>query len=168
MSIIIQRWGKESKEKKSEPLSSSTYLCLLAWSRVYMFLTRVIVFSEKEATIAVVKPTHLEVDLATNEGIATVFLYDVCKFFSHWAFVSVTSSPSRGMMGWVERTMDETVHLFEYKEKGNIPTASDDNMVSFILLPADIFWYLDLSYSSMNFTSIGWNWRPSLFYTLKH
>ena len=100
---------------------------------------RVIVFSEKEATIAAVKPTHLEVDLSTNEGIVTVSWYDVRKVFSHWAFVSVTSGPSRGMMGWVERIVDETVHLFEYKEKGNISTASDDNMVSFILLPADIF-----------------------------
>ena len=104
-----------------------------------MCLTRIIVFSEKEATIAVVKPTHLEVDLATNEGIVTVSWYDVRKVFSHWAFVSVTSGPSRGMMGWVERIVDETVHLFEYKEKGNIPTASNDNMVSFILLSADIF-----------------------------
>ena len=53
-------------------------------------------------TIAAVKPTHLEVDLATNEGIVTVSWYDVRKVFSHWAFISVTSGPSRGMMGWVE------------------------------------------------------------------
>jgi hypothetical protein len=42
-------------------------------------------------------------------------------------------------MGWVERISDNTAHLLEYKEKGNISTSSDDTMVSFILIPADIY-----------------------------
>jgi hypothetical protein len=100
---------------------------------------RVIISSAKEGTIASVKTTHLEVDLATDEGIVAVYWYDVRKVFSHWAFVSVTSGPSRGTMGWVERIMDDTVCLLEYKEKGNVSTSSDDITVSFILLPADIY-----------------------------
>jgi hypothetical protein len=67
--------------------------------------------SEKEATIAAVKSTHLEVDLATNEGIQPVSWYNVRKIFSLGAFVSVTSGPSRGTMGWVERIADDTVYL---------------------------------------------------------
>ena len=43
---------------------------------------RVIVSSEKEGTIAAVESTHLEVDLATNEGIKTVSWYNVRKVFS--------------------------------------------------------------------------------------
>ena len=42
------------------------------------------------------------------------------------------------MMGWVERIVDETVHIFEYKEKGNISTPSDAVKVNFILIPVDI------------------------------
>jgi transcription antitermination factor NusG len=97
--------------------------------------------SEKEATIAAVKPTHLEVDLATNEGIVAVSWYDVRKVFSAGAFVSVTSSPLRGTMGWVERIADDTVYLLEYKEKGNLSTfeSSDDIKVSFILISGDIY-----------------------------
>jgi hypothetical protein len=93
--------------------------------------------SEKEATIAAVKSTHLEVDLATNEGIQPVSWYNVRKIFSLGAFVSVTSGPSRGTMGWVERIADDTVYLNKYKEKGNLSTSSDDIEVNFILIPAD-------------------------------
>ena len=82
--------------------------------------------SEKGATIAAVTSTHLEVDLATNEGIVVVSWYDVRKVFSAGAFVSVTSGPLRGTMGWVERITDDTVSLLEYKEKGNLSTSSDD------------------------------------------
>jgi hypothetical protein len=95
--------------------------------------------SEKEATIAAVKSTHLEVNLATNEGIVAVSWYDVRKVFSAGAFVSVTSGPLRGTMGWVERTVaNDTVSLLEYQEKGNLSTSSNDIKVSFILIPADI------------------------------
>jgi hypothetical protein len=94
--------------------------------------------SEKEATIAAVKTTHLEVDLATNEGIEAVSWYNVRKVFSTGAFVSVTSGPLGGMMGWVERIADDTVYLLEYKEKGNLTASSDDIKVSFILIPAHI------------------------------
>jgi hypothetical protein len=101
---------------------------------------RVIVCSsEKEATITAVKTTHLEVDLATNEGIEAVSWYNVRKVFSAGAFVSVTSGPLRGTMGWVERIVDDTVYLLEYKEKGNLSTSSDDIKVSFILIPGDIY-----------------------------
>ena len=100
---------------------------------------RVTVFSsQKVATIAAVKFTHLEIDLATNEGIQAVSWYDVRKAFSSGAFVSVTSGPLRGTMGWVERIVDDTVSLLEYKEKGNL-SSSDDIKVSFILIPADIY-----------------------------
>ena len=92
--------------------------------------------SEKEATIAAVKSTHLEVDLATNEGIEAVSWYNVRKVFSVGDFVSVTSGPLRGMMGWVECIADDTVHLLEYKEKGNLSNSSDDIKVSFITLPS--------------------------------
>jgi hypothetical protein len=100
---------------------------------------KVIVSSEKEATIAAVQSTHLEVDLATNEGIKVVSWYNVRKVFSPGEFVSVMSGPSRGRRGWVERIVDDTVYFLEYKEEGNISTSFDDTMVSFILLviPAD-------------------------------
>ena len=98
-----------------------------------------LVSSEKEARIAAVKYTHLEVDLATNEGIEVVSWYNVRKVFSAWDFVSVMSGPLRGTMGWVERIADDTVYLLEYKEKGNVSTSSDDIKVSFFLIPADIY-----------------------------
>ena len=94
--------------------------------------------SEKEATIAAVKSTHLEVDLATNEGIETVSWYNVRKVFSAGAFVSVMSGSLKGTMGWVDRVVDDTAHLLEYKEKGNLSTSSDNIKVSFILIPVDI------------------------------
>jgi hypothetical protein len=93
--------------------------------------------SEKEATIAAVKSTHLEVELATNEGIQPVSFYNVRKVFSVGAFVAVTSGPLRGTMGWVERITDDNVFLLKYKEKGNLSTSSDDIEVSFILIAAD-------------------------------
>jgi hypothetical protein len=95
--------------------------------------------SGKEATITAVKSTHLEVDLATNEGIEAVSWYNVRKVFSAGAFVCVTSGPSGGTMGWVERITDDTVFLLEYKEKGNLSTSSDDIKESFILIAADIY-----------------------------
>jgi hypothetical protein len=101
---------------------------------------RVIVCSsEKEATVAEVKSTHLEVDLATKEGIEAVSWYNVRKVFSSWDFVSVTSGPSRGTMGWVERMEDDTVYLLEYNEKGNLLTSRNVIKVSFILIPGDIY-----------------------------
>jgi hypothetical protein len=99
---------------------------------------RVIVSSEKEATIAAVKSTHLEVDLATDEGIKAVSWYSVRKVFSVWDFVSVMSGPLRGTRGWVERITDHTVSLLEYKEGGNISSSVDDIKASFILILTDI------------------------------
>ena len=96
-----------------------------------------LVSSEKKATIAAVKYNHLEVDLVTNEGIEVVSWYNVRKVFSAGNFVSVTSGPLRGTMGWVERIADDTVYILEYEEKGNVSTSSDDVKVSFILIPAD-------------------------------
>jgi transcription antitermination factor NusG len=90
-------------------------------------------------TIAAVKSTHLEVDLTTNEGIEAVSWYNVCKVFSVGSFVSVTSSPLRGMMGWVERIADDNAYLLEYKEKGNLSTSIDDFKVSFIPIRADAY-----------------------------
>ena len=101
--------------------------------------------SGKEATIAAVKSIHLEVDLATNEGIEVVSWHNVRKIFSAGAFVGVTGGPSKGMMGWVERIVDDTVYLLKYKEEGNLSTSSDDIEVSFILIPADIiliYWFI--------------------------
>jgi hypothetical protein len=100
---------------------------------------RVVVSSSKEATIAAVKSSHLEVDLASNEGIKAVSWHSVRKAFSTWDFVCITSGPSRGTMGWVESILDDTAHLLEYNEKGNISASSDDTKVSFILIPADIY-----------------------------
>jgi transcription elongation factor len=111
--------------------------------------------SKKEATIAAVKSTHLEVDLATNEGIEAVSWYNVRKVFYDGAFVSVTSGPLRGTTGWVESIADDTVYLLEYKEKGNLSTSIDDIKVNFILIPGDIYLSTELFYSGMNFISIG-------------
>ena len=94
--------------------------------------------SEKEATVAVVKSTHLEVGFATDEVIEAISWYNVCKIFSSWDFVSVMSGPSRGMMGWVEHIEDDSVYLLKYKEEGNLSTSFDDTMVSFILITTDI------------------------------
>ena len=90
--------------------------------------------SQKEATITAVKSTHLEVDLATNEGIIVVSWYNVCKAFSNGDFVCVTSSPLRGTMGWVELIADDIASLLGYDEKGNLTSSRDDTIeVSFIL-----------------------------------
>ena len=99
---------------------------------------RVVLSSEKEATIAAVGSAHLEVDLSTNEGIEAVSWYSVRKVFSTGEFVSVMSGPSRGTRGWVERTENDIVYLLEYKEEGNASTSFDGITVSFILIPADI------------------------------
>ena len=111
--------------------------------------------SKKEATIVAVKSTHLEVDLATNEGIEAVSWYNVRKVFYDGAFVSVTSGPLRGTTGWVESIADDTVYLLEYKEKGNLSTSIDDIKVNFILIPGDIYLSTELFYSDMNFILIG-------------
>ena len=97
-----------------------------------------LVSSEKEATIAVVKYSHLEVELATNEGTEVVSWYNVRKVFSMGNFVSVMSGPLGGMTGWVERLVDDTVYILEYEENGNVSTSSDDIKVSFLLIPADM------------------------------
>ena len=53
-----------------------------------------LVSSEKEATIAAVKYSHLEVELATNEGTEVVSWYNVRKVFSPGDFVSVMMESS--------------------------------------------------------------------------
>ena len=89
-------------------------------------------------TIAAVKSTHLEVELATDEGIEAVSWYNVQKVFSAGDLISVMSGLLRGTMGWVERITDDSVYL-EYKEKINVSTSRDDIKVSFILILADIY-----------------------------
>jgi transcription antitermination factor NusG len=119
-------------------ITGSKFPCPEEW--IFEEGERVIVSSsEKEATIVAVKSTHLEVDLATNEGIEAVSWYSVRKFFSTGDFVSVMSGPLRGTMGWVERIVDDTVDLLEYKEEGNVSTSINDIKASFILIPADIY-----------------------------
>ena len=118
-------------------ITGSKFPCPEEW--IFKEGERVIVSSEKEATIAAVKFTHLQVDLATNEGIKIVLWYSVRKIFSTGDFVSVMSGPLMGMMGWVERIVDDTVYLLEYKEKGNVSTSNNDIKASFILIPADIY-----------------------------
>jgi hypothetical protein len=134
-------------ESSSHPaITKSKFPCPEEW--IFEEGERVIVSSsEKEATIAAVKPTHLEVDLATSEGIKAVSWYNVRKFFSVGDFVSVMSGPLRGTMGWVERIVDDAVSLLEYKEKGNVSRSVDDIKASFMLIPADICRSIDLSYS---------------------
>jgi hypothetical protein len=111
-------------------ISGSKFPCPEEW--IFEEGERVIVSAEKEATIAAVKSTHLEVDLVTNEGIKTVSWYSVRKIFSTGDFVSVMSGPLMGMMGWVERIANDTVYLLEYKEKGNVSTSDNDIKASFI------------------------------------
>jgi hypothetical protein len=118
-------------------LTGSKFPCPEEW--IFEEGDRVIVSSEKKATIVAVESTHIEVDLDTNEGIEVVSWYNVRKIFYAGDFVSVTSGLSRGMMGWVERIADDTVHLLEYKEEGNISTSSDDVKVNFILILVDIY-----------------------------
>lgn len=91
--------------------------------------------SGKKATIAAIKSTHLEVDLATEEGIEAVSWHNVRKVFSVGDFVSVTSGLLRGTMGWVERIEADTVYLLECNDS----TSSDDIKVSFILVSAHIY-----------------------------
>jgi hypothetical protein len=101
---------------------------------------QVIVFpSRKKATIVAITSTHLEVDLATEEGIEAISWHNVRKVFSVGDFVSVMSGPLRGTMGWVERIEADTVYFLEYKEKGNVSTSSDNIKVSFILIPAHMY-----------------------------
>ena len=119
-------------------LTGTKFPCPEEW--IFEEGERVIVSSsEKEATIAAVKSSHLEVDLAANEGIEAISWYNVRKAFTAGDFVCVMSGLSRGTMGWVEQISDDTAHLLEYKEKGNISTSGDDTKVSFILIPADIY-----------------------------
>ena len=92
--------------------------------------------TRKTATITAVKSTHLEVDLATDEGIQVVSWYNVRKVFSTRDFVSVTSGPLKGTMGWFLEIVDDIVTLQEYDEKGNL---NKEPKVSFILTPADIY-----------------------------
>jgi hypothetical protein len=58
--------------------------------------------SNKEATIAVVKDTNLEVDLDTKEDIVIASWHNVSKVFAIGDSVTVMSSPSQGTMGWVQ------------------------------------------------------------------
>lgn len=58
--------------------------------------------SDKRATVTAVKPHHLEVDLATGEGVMAVSWHDISKAFVIGDFVSVTSGPFQGTTGWVE------------------------------------------------------------------
>ena len=109
-------------------LTGSNFPCPEEW--VFEEGERVIVSSEKEATIAAVESTHLEVDLATNEGIKAVSWHSVRKVFSPGDFVIVMSGPSRGRRGWVEHIADDTAYLLEYKEEGNVSRSSDDTTVS--------------------------------------
>jgi transcription antitermination factor NusG len=123
------------KQSSHPSLTRSTFPCPEEW--IFEEGERVTVCSSgKEATIARVQSTHLEVDLATNEGIEIVSWFDVRKVFSTGSFVSVTSGPLRGTMGWVERIVEDTVYFLEYKEKGNLSNSSNDIKVSFILIPA--------------------------------
>jgi len=92
--------------------------------------------SNKEATIAAVKDTHLEVDLDTGEGIVIVSWHNVSKVFAIGDFVAVMSGPSQGTMGWVQGIEEKITYLLEYNEKGNI--SSDNTKVSFILILVDI------------------------------
>jgi hypothetical protein len=79
-------------------LTGTKFPCPKEW--IFEEGERVIVSSsEKEAIIAAVKSSHLEVDLASNEGIEVVSWYNVCKVFFPGDFVCVTSGPSRGTMG---------------------------------------------------------------------
>jgi ribosomal protein L24 len=130
------------KSSSHPAISKSDFPCPEEW--IFEVGERVIVSSGKEATIAVVKSTHLKVDLATSEGIEAVSWYNVRKLFSTGDFVSVMSGPLRGTRGWVERIVDDTVSLLEYKEEGNVSRSIDDIKVSFILIPADmlIHWFV--------------------------
>ena len=141
-SIFLNSTGVPSEVLRLFKLSSHPSLSGFPRSEEWIFEEgeRVTVCSSgKEAMITAMKSTHLEVDLATDEGIVAMSWYNVHKVFTPGDFVSVTSGPLRGTMGWVDRIAGETVDLLEYKEKGNVSTYSDGIKVSFNLIPGDIY-----------------------------
>jgi hypothetical protein len=93
--------------------------------------------SNKEATIAAVKDTNLEVDLDTEEGIIIASWHNVSKVFAIGDFVAVMSSPSQGTMGWVQGIEEKIAYLLEDNEKGNI--SNDNTKVSSIVIRVDIW-----------------------------
>jgi hypothetical protein len=92
--------------------------------------------SNKEATIAVVKDTNLEVDLDTEEGIVIASWHNVSKVFAIGDFVAVMSGPFQGTMEWVQGIKEKIAYLLEYNKKGNIP--NDNTKVSSIVIRVDI------------------------------
>jgi hypothetical protein len=92
--------------------------------------------SNKEATIAEVKDTNLEVDLDTKESIVIASWHNVSKVFTIGDFVTVMSSPSQGTMGWVQGIKEKIAYLLEYNEKGNI--SNNNTKVSSIVIRVDI------------------------------
>jgi len=66
--------------------------------------------------------------LSESWMILSISLNTRRKATSQGDFVSVMSGLSRGTMGWVERIVDDTVHLLEYKEEGNVSTSFEDSM----------------------------------------
>jgi hypothetical protein len=94
----------------------------------------VILSLNKKATITAVQTTHLEVDLATEEGIEAVSWHDVRKDFNVGDFVSVM-----GTMGWVDLVDDDIAYIIEHQEKNNISTFGNGIKVNFIQVPADLY-----------------------------
>ena len=155
VSAGVPSWTLGLFKLSSHPaLTGSNFPCPEEW--IFEEGERVIVSSEKEATIAAVESTHLEVDFATNEGIKRVSWYNVRKVFSPGDFVIVMSGPSRGTKGWVERLEDDTVYFLEYKEEGNVSSSFDDSMVSFIL-PV-LRWYMLIQWFVLQRYEFHINW----------
>jgi ribosomal protein L24 len=92
--------------------------------------------SNKEATIAAVKDTNLEVDLDTKEGMVIASWHNVSKVFAIGDFVTVMSGPSQGTMGWFQGIEEKIAYLLEYNEKDNI--SNDNTKVSSIIIWVNI------------------------------
>jgi hypothetical protein len=99
----------------------------------------------KEARIAAVESTHVEVDFTTDEGIKAVSWYNVRKVFSPGDFVIVMSGPSRGTRGWVERIADDTAGRYLAEKKANSHQAGtkispNPSIKQYFTLPHRLFW----------------------------
>jgi transcription elongation factor len=91
----------------------------------------IICSSNKKATITAIKKDHLEVDLATNEGIVAVSWYNVRKAFVVGDFVSITSGPFQGTIGWIDRLEDDIAYILQYREEGNISSNPTSEIMVF-------------------------------------
>jgi ribosomal protein L24 len=113
-------------------VASSSLPCPQEW--IFEESEKIVIRSSKrKATITAVRATHLEVDLASKEGIEAVSWHDIRKVFTIGDFVNVTSGPSQGTTGWIERVEDDVAYVLELQEKGKDSSPGGEIKVIFRL-----------------------------------